>query len=80
MKDRFSSFQIFLEYQEVLHRPKFDFDEDVVKRTIDAIIKNGVNIDNKPLDVELLDPKDRCFFEVACESNKGNTTYLVTGN
>ena len=69
--------RILLEYQEVLNRPKFQFDKDQIDSLIDYIRKNGQAVSPGPLNRNLPDPDDAPFLEVAIE---GKTEYLVTGN
>ena len=69
--------RILLEYQEVLNRPKFQFDKDQIDSLIDYIRKNGQAVLPGPLNKNLPDLDDTPFLEVAIE---GKAEYLVTGN
>ncbi len=69
--------RILIEYQEVLNRPKFQFDKDLIELLIDYIKKNGQAVVTAPLDKSLPDPDDAPFLEVAME---GKSEILVTGN
>lgn len=71
---------ILAEYEEVLHRKKFRFDRDIIKLTIDAIIRRGIAVDAGPIEDVLPDPKDVVFYEVTMEKRKTDDAYLVTGN
>lgn len=41
---------------------------------------HAVSISEKPVDIDLPDPKDRVFYEVTMEARKDEDAYLVTGN
>jgi putative PIN family toxin of toxin-antitoxin system len=69
--------RILIEYQEVLNRPKFQFDKDLIDLLIDYIKKNGKTVTTEPLAKPLPDPDDAPFLEVALE---GKSEILVTGN
>jgi len=67
--------RILAEYREVLSRPKFSFDREVVKPLLDQIEEEGVLISASPLKSPLPDPADEPFLEVAVAA-----AALVTGN
>jgi len=69
--------RILIEYQEVLNRPKFQFDKDTIDILIDYIKKNGQAVTTEPLAKPLPDPDDAPFLEAAIE---GKSEILVTGN
>ncbi len=69
--------RILLEYNEVLRRPKFMFEEEKVASLLDYIIYRGQTIASSPLNHSLPDPDDEPFLEVALASQ---ATCLVTGN
>lgn len=71
---------IVKEYREVLARPKFHFTQEIIANAVGEIERIGIYIDADKLDVELPDPKDRVFYEVAMEERKSEDAYLVTGN
>ncbi|MBQ7573850.1 MAG: putative toxin-antitoxin system toxin component, PIN family [Clostridia bacterium] len=71
---------IIKEYITVLLRPKFRFTKEIVDDVISAIKGNGVWVDEKSIDIDLPDPKDRVFYEVVMEKRSGTDAYLVTGN
>lgn len=68
--------RIITEYQEVLLRPKFDFNRKAVKEIVDFFISTGISIVAIPLFLKFEDEDDKKFFEVANSAN----AYLVTGN
>lgn len=69
--------EIIAEYDDVLHRPKFNLLKPVVANTIGAIVKLGINVSRMESKDDFIDLKDVVFYEVAL-SKKGS--YLVTGN
>lgn len=72
--------EILVEYRDVLHRPKFNFNPKAVKVIIDTIIKRGIPVDAGPIDEILPDSKDIVFYAVVMERRKTDDAYLVTGN
>lgn len=77
---------ILAEYEEVLHRGKFQFVEAEVRSMIDDIKEKGVPMDASPGDLVLPDENDVVFYAVVMEKRKETNTdddadtYLVTGN
>ena len=69
--------RILSEYQEVLHRPKFKFDEDHISILLDFIKRYGQFVSSSPLNKRLPDPDDEPFLEVAIA---GKVRCLITGN
>jgi putative PIN family toxin of toxin-antitoxin system len=69
------------EYQEVLSRPKFHFNDRIVKAVIQTIVQHGIQVDAEKLDVsDFPDPDDIVFYEVVMEERKSEEAFLVTGN
>ncbi len=68
---------ILLEYQEVLHRPKFKFNKDYISTLLDFIKLYGQFVSSLPLKNRLPDPDDEPFLEVAFA---GKVQSLITGN
>ena len=68
------------EYKEVLSRPKFCFNNEIINAVLGALNSKAVYVDAESIDVELPDPKDRVFYEVVMEERKKEDAYLVTGN
>lgn len=68
--------EIFHEYQDVLHREKFCFDEDIITFLLTWFKQNAVWIEVIKSDIPMKDEKDRIFYDVArtCKAR------LVTGN
>lgn len=69
--------RILAEYREVLLRPKFGFDPDDVRTLVETMEWIGETVFVRRLPVELPDPDDLQFLEVAAE---GRADALVTGN
>lgn len=70
---------IVQEYWEVLRRKKFDFPEDVIRKTMETIVKYGISIEPTSTGEQLPDMKDLPFYEVVMEK-RVDDAYLVTGN
>ena len=69
--------RILSEYKDVLHRPKFAFNDDHVNILLEFIRQYGQFISSLPLKNRLPDPDDEPFLEVAVA---GQAVSLVTGN
>lgn len=69
--------EIIKEYQEVLHRGKFDFDSELVDALIETVINNGIPASRVASGEEFPDPDDAVFYEVALSKDGA---YVVTGN
>jgi putative PIN family toxin of toxin-antitoxin system len=69
--------RILAEYREVLSRPKFGFDAEDVHAMLEGIEWIGETVFASPLSVELPDPGDLPFLEVAAAAG---ADALVTGN
>lgn len=65
------------EYAEVLARPRFQFDADLVAALLDHVTHTGVLVSASPLLTSLPDPDDVAFLEVAIA---GEAACLITGN
>ena len=70
---------IIAEYDEVLHRPKFNLQESTIKLILDAIMQYGIEVFPQPSGEILIDIDDLIFYEVAFEK-QDVASYLVTGN
>lgn len=71
---------IVKEYRDVLTRPKFHFTKEIICDVLENIQRQGIYIDEKAVDIELPDLKDKIFYEVVMEGRKTEDAYLVTGN
>ena len=70
---------ILAEYDEVLHRNRFHFKEETIKRIINAVKQYGVEVFPQPTGEILIDMDDLIFYEIAMEK-RDDDAYLVTGN
>lgn len=68
---------ILREYDEVLHREHFGFDENKIADLINLFNINGINCERKAVNEIFPDPDDAVFYEVAMSRDD---SYLVTGN
>lgn len=71
--------EILAEYNEVLHRKKFHFSDNLVAQLINTIEKYGELVNPSPTGELLPDIKDLPFYEVVMEKQDDNA-YLITGN
>lgn len=71
--------EILVEYNEVLHRPKFHFKDTDIQMIIDAVKQYGVEVFPQPSGEIFVDMDDLIFYEVAMEKREDDA-YLVTGN
>lgn len=69
--------EILLEYQNVLHRSKFNLREKDVLNMLDLFVDNGCWAGRESIDIPFPDADDIVFFEVAMSKNDA---YLITGN
>lgn len=69
--------EILEEYEAVLGRSKFNFSEETVCATIEAIRKGGIESERIASNEQFPDPKDIVFYEVTLSVKD---SFLVTGN
>jgi uncharacterized protein len=69
--------RILSEYNDILRRPKFGFEEDKVAAFLGYIVYRGRAVAPSPLTHSLPDPDDEPFLEVTLASQ---AVCLVTGN
>ena len=69
--------RIMKEYEQVLKRPKFQFEKKAVSELLDFFRQYGIQVTPTPLPFTLPDPEDTPFVEVALASGSG---FLITGN
>mgnify|MGYP000636177747 CR=1 FL=1 len=69
--------RILSEYDEVLRRPKFKFEEEKVAALLDYIVYRGRKVAPSPLTHSLPDSDDEPFLEAALAAQ---AVCLVTGN
>ena len=72
--------EILEEYNDVLRRKKFKFDERAVEVIVTGIISRSIHVDAVKIDDYLPAPKDAVFYEVVMESRKKHDACLFTGN
>jgi putative PIN family toxin of toxin-antitoxin system len=68
--------RILSEYREVLARPKFGFEQSLIKAILAQIEEEGILVTATPLPQRLPDPDDEPFLEAA----RAAGAILVTGN
>lgn len=71
--------EIMEEYEDVLHRNKFHFDEETLQVVLKAVKQYGIEVFPKPTGEILIDMDDLIFYEVAMEK-RDDGAFLVTGN
>ena len=71
--------EILREYHEVLRRPKFHFDVDMVSYLLNAVETFGMQVAPSPTGEILPDMKDLPFYEVVMDKRQDDA-YLITGN
>ena len=69
--------EILAEYNEVLRRPHFPFDEEDIDFVLHAIMESGMDSLRTSTEDIVFDPKDVVFYEVAMSRED---SYLITGN
>jgi len=72
--------EIMAEYEDVLRRPKFKFEERAINVFLDELKKRALFIDAGLIEDLIPDPKDVVFYAVLMEKRKEEEAYLVTGN
>jgi len=71
--------EILDEYEEVLHRAKFAFSEDGIRKVLTMIRQFGLAVNPSPTGEILVDMDDLVFYEVVMEK-RDDDAYLITGN
>lgn len=71
---------IITEYEEVLRRPKFKFEQRTLRIFLDELKRRAVYVDTDIIEDMLPDPKDVVFYAVLMEKRKKDEAYLITGN
>ncbi len=72
--------EIMAEYEDVLLRPKFKFEERAIRVFLDELKKRAMFIDAGMIEDLIPDPMDVVFSAVLMEKRKDEEAYLVTGN
>ena len=69
------------EYSKVLHRKRFNFEEEDICDLLSNLLGKGIQVSCDPQNWNLPDASDAVFFEVVMEHRKTEEhSYLVTGN
>ena len=71
--------EILAEYDEVLHREKFHFQEKSIQMALTAVKNFGVEVFPQPTGEIFVDMDDLIFYEVVMEK-RDDDAYLATGN
>ena len=71
--------EILTEYDEVLHRAKFSFSEERIRKILLMIRQFGLAVNPSPTGEILVDMDDLIFYEIVMEK-RNNDAYLITGN
>jgi putative PIN family toxin of toxin-antitoxin system len=71
--------EILKEYDEVLHRRKFSFSEERIRRILMMIRQFGLAVNPSPTGEILVDMDDLVFYEVVMEKREDDA-YWITGN
>lgn len=69
--------EIIAEYKEVLSRPKFKLNQDLIAALLSLIVENGISSDRFAYSGTMIDKKDRVFYEISLSVED---SFLVTGN
>lgn len=72
--------KIVAEYDEVLRRKKFPFQEEDIEIVIQGLTHRAEVYEEAIVNEEFPDKDDMVFYAVTMESGKFQDTYLVTGN
>ena len=72
--------EILEEYEEVLLRNKFGFEEQDVKNLIEQLKNRAVYLDCTESEEVFDDPDDVVFYEIVMSARTAVDAYLVTGN
>ena len=71
--------EILDEYIDVLNRPKFRINSEMINDVIRYIVENGIEITPENKDILMIDMKDKPFYELVMDEQIDNAK-LVTGN
>lgn len=72
--------EILEEYEEVLLRNKFGFEEEDVRTLINELRKLAIYLDRTMVDEVFEDPDDVVFYEIVMTARTAVDAYLITGN
>lgn len=69
--------EILQEYDDVLHRKKFNLPENEINAVLEEIVAVGISSSRIASNEHFPDPKDVVFYEVALSKDN---SFLITGN
>lgn len=69
--------EIIAEYKDVLSRPKFKLSQETINMLLSLVVENGISSDRYAYSEQMIDEKDRVFYEVSLSIED---SFLVTGN
>ena len=72
--------EILEEYEEVLLRNKFGFEEQDVRTLIEELKKRAIYLDRTQSEEAFEDPDDVVFYEIVMTARTAVDAYLITGN
>ena len=72
--------EILEEYEEVLLRNKFGFEEEDVRTLINELRKRAIYLDRTMVDEVFEDSDDVVFYEIVMTARTAVDAYLITGN
>ena len=72
--------EILEEYEEVLLRNKFGFEEQDVRTLIEELRKRAIYLDRTQSEEAFEDPDDVVFYEIVMTARTAVDAYLITGN
>lgn len=72
--------EIISEYRDVLHRRRLGLNVEKCDFIISLISDLGITLDRIKSDIQMIDEKDRVFYEIALAGAEIGNSKLVTGN
>ena len=72
--------EIISEYRDVLHRRRLGLNVEKCDFIISLISDLGIALDRIKSDIQMIDEKDRVFYEIALAGAEIGNSKLVTGN
>ena len=72
--------EIIDEYEDVLKRNKFGFDNDEVDSFIESIKANSIFLEREQTIEEFIDEDDIVFYEIVLSARNTMDAFLITGN
>lgn len=70
---------IYKEYEDVINRPKFNFDKDKIEAILLYIKQNAIKFNPEAIEAEMIDIKDKPFYEIVLDERIKDSK-LITGN